>query len=163
MLMRLYTEADLITAQSILAQDWAGLNPAELAAMCSAVVYESRRPDDDAPPPRPPTPALAAALQKLHDQWVTLSRVEARHGLDTLRRPDGSLVEAVYRWANGANLVQVMSYGDITAGDFVRWMRQVIDVLGQVGQAAAEDDPLRVTAHAAIDRVKRGVIAYVST
>ena len=163
MLMRLYTEADLITAQSILAQDWAGLNPAELAAMCSAVVYESRRPDDDAPPPRPPTPALAAALQKLQDQWVTLSRVEAQHGLDTLRRPDGSLVEAVYRWANGANLVQVMSYGDITAGDFVRWMRQVIDVLGQVGQAAAEDDPLRATAHAAIDRVKRGVIAYVST
>jgi ATP-dependent RNA helicase HelY len=163
MLMRLYTEADLITAQSILAQDWTGLNPAELAAMCSAVVYESRRPDDEAPPPRPPTPALAAALQKHHDQWVTLSRVEAQHGLDTLRRPDGSLVEAVFRWANGANLVQVMSYGDITAGDFVRWMRQVIDVLGQVGQAAAEDDPLRATAHAAIDRVKRGVIAYVST
>jgi len=56
-----------------------------------------------------------------------------------------------------------MSYGDITAGDFVRWMRQVIDVLGQIAQAAAEDDPLRATAKSAIDSVKRGVIAYVST
>jgi ATP-dependent RNA helicase HelY len=163
MLMRLYTEADLITAQSLLAHDWSQLNSAELAAMCSAVVYESRRPDDDAVPPRPPTPALSVALQRLNDQWVNLSRVESRHGLDTPRKPDASLVEAVYRWANGANLVQVMSYGDITAGDFVRWMRQVIDVLGQIAQAAAEDDPLRATANSAIDSVKRGVIAYVST
>ena len=162
MLMRLYTEADLITAQSLRANDWAELTPAELAGICSAVVYESRRPDDEAPPPKPPTVALATALHKLHDQWVSLSRVESRHGLDTLRRPDSSLVEAVYRWANGANLVQVMSYGDITAGDFVRWMRQIIDVLGQVAQATAEDDPLRLTAHTAIDRIKRGVIAYVA-
>jgi ATP-dependent RNA helicase HelY len=163
MLMRLYTEADLITAQSLRAHDWAELNPAELAAICSAVVYESRRPDDEAPPPKPPTTALAKALQTLSDQWMSLSRVESRHGLDTLRRPDSSLVEAVYRWANGANLVQVMNYGDITAGDFVRWMRQIIDVLGQVAQAAPEDDPLRANAHTAIDRIKRGVIAYVST
>jgi ATP-dependent RNA helicase HelY len=162
MLMRLYTEADLITAQSLRSRDWADLNPAELAAVCSAVVYESRRPDEEAPPPKPPTPALATALARLHDQWVSLTQVESRHHLDTLRRPDSTLVEAVFRWSMGANLVQVMSLADITAGDFVRWMRQVIDVLGQVAQAVDESDPLRATAHLAVDSIKRGVIAYVS-
>lgn len=162
MLMRLYTEADLITAQSLRAQDWADLSPAELAAICSAVVFESRRPDEETSPPKPPTPALATALSRLHDQWLSLTQVESRHGLDTLRRPDSTLVEAVYRWSLGANLVQVMSLGDITAGDFVRWMRQVIDVLGQVAQAVDDTDPLRATAHAAVDSIKRGVIAYVS-
>ena len=163
MLMRLYTESDLIAAQSLIDEDWTQLQPAELAAVCSAVVYESRRPDEDSPAPRPPTQAIALALRRLTDRWVTLHQIEARHGLNTLRQPDPAIVEAVYQWASGASLVQVMRTADITAGDFVRWMRQVIDLLGQVAQAAPADHTLRSTASAAVDSLNRGVIAYSAT
>lgn len=162
MLMRLYSESDLLSAQSLLDGDWSDLTASELAAVCSAVVYESRRPDDEAPAPRPPTAALSRALRLLTQRWESLHDTERRHGLLTLRKPDPALVEAVYRWADGASLVQVMTFGDVTAGDFVRWMRQVIDLLGQVAQAVPEDHALRATAHAAVDAINRGVVAYTS-
>jgi ATP-dependent RNA helicase HelY len=162
MLMRLYSESDLLCAQSLLDGDWSDLTAPELAAVCSAVVYESRRPEDDAPAPRPPTVGLSRALQRLATRWEGLHDTEHRHGLHTLRKPDPALVDAVYRWAEGASLVQVMLYGEVTAGDFVRWMRQVIDLLGQIAQAVPDEHPLRATAHAAVDSINRGVVAYTS-
>lgn len=161
MLMRLYTESDLMAAQSLLDGDWTDLTAAELAAVCSAVVYESRRPDDDATPATP-TAAVRHAVERLTTLWTQLHELESRHGLDIIRRPDAGLVDATYRWAQGANLLQVLTHSDITAGDFVRWTRQVIDLLGQIAQALEPDDPGRAVAHAAADLVNRGVVAYSS-
>ena len=67
-------------------------------------------------------------------------------------------MDATYRWAEGATLLSVLTRADITAGDFVRWMRQLIDLLGQIAQAA--DEPLASTARAAAGLVDRGVVAY---
>jgi ATP-dependent RNA helicase HelY len=160
-LMRLYTESDLLAAQSLLDDNWAGLTPAELAAVCSAVVYESRGPDEDAVAPSP-TPRIRAAVEDLGRLWAELHELESRHGLDISRRPDAGLVDATYRWASGANLLQVLTHSDITAGDFVRWSRQVIDLLGQIAQALEPGDPVRDAANAAADLVNRGVVAYSS-
>ncbi len=44
------------------------------------------------------------------------------------------------------------------AGDFVRWARQVLDLLGQLAEAG--DVGLRKTARSAMDEVRRGVLAY---
>ena len=161
MLMRLYTESDLLAAQSLLDGSWAGLTAAELAAVCAAVVYESRGRDDESPPALP-TRVVREAVERLMALWSELHELETRHGLDITRRPDAGLVDAVHRWAKGANLLQVLTHADITAGDFVRWVRQVIDLLGQVAQALPADDPMRSTAHAAADLLNRGVIAYTS-
>jgi ATP-dependent RNA helicase HelY len=62
----------------------------------------------------------------------------------------------------GANLLQVLTHADITAGDFVRWNRQVIDLLGQIAQALEPGDPVREVANVAADLVNRGVVAYSS-
>ena len=50
---------------------------------------------------------------------------------------------------------------ELTAGDFVRWCRQVIDLLGQIASAAGDsgDERLRATALRAVDGVRRGVVA----
>jgi ATP-dependent RNA helicase HelY len=161
MLMRLYTESDLLAAQSLLDGSWAELTAPELAAVCAAVVYESRGRDDDSPPALP-NRAVREAVERLTILWSELHELETRHGLDITRRPDAGLADATYRWAKGANLLQVLTHADITAGDFVRWVRQVIDLLGQVAQALPVDDPMRGTAHAAADLLNRGVIAYTS-
>ena len=162
MLMRLYTESDLLAAQSLLDGAWSDLTPPQLAAVCAAVVYESRRADDDTPVALP-TKVIREAVERLGALWDELHELEARHGLDITRRPDPGLVDAVHRWATGSNLLQVLNAADITAGDFVRWVRQVIDLLGQVAQAVDPADPLRDTARAAADLINRGVVAYSSS
>ena len=158
-LMRLYTENDLITAQLLRDGAWRRLSAPELASVCSAIVYEARRDDDDAPAPTP-TADVRDALRQLTGVWQELHEVETRHGLSTLRRPDPGIADLAYRWAKGASLLEVLTKGDITAGDFVRWMRQLIDLLGQVSQAVDATDPLRRLASEAAALVDRGVVAY---
>jgi ATP-dependent RNA helicase HelY len=48
------------------------------------------------------------------------------------------------------------------AGDFVRWCKQLIDVLGQIGNAAPEGSPVRRNSRRAVDGLLRGVVAYSS-
>jgi len=50
---------------------------------------------------------------------------------------------------------------DLSAGDFVRWMKQVIDVAGQVADAAG-DTPLRRTARQVVSLLRRGVVAWTN-
>lgn len=63
-----------------------------------------------------------------------------------------------WRWAEGQDLSKVLRFGNLPAGDFVRWIRQVIDLGGQVAQAAGPGD-LRRSCHELVDRMRRGVVA----
>ena len=49
---------------------------------------------------------------------------------------------------------------DLTAGDFVRWVRQVTDFAGQIADAAGPGRPLRDTARAVVTSMRRGVVTY---
>ena len=51
---------------------------------------------------------------------------------------------------------------DLTAGDFVRWTKQLVDMLDQIADAAGDDEGLRANARAAVDALRRGVVAYSS-
>jgi ATP-dependent RNA helicase HelY len=71
----------------------------------------------------------------------------------------------MYRWARGEPLARVLASGsnyesDLPAGDFVRWARQVLDLLGQLKDASAATPAVRETARKAITAVNRGVLAY---
>ena len=50
--------------------------------------------------------------------------------------------------------------GDMPAGDFVRWARQVIDILDQIGEASGATPGVRRTARQAIGLMTHGVLAY---
>ena len=52
--------------------------------------------------------------------------------------------------------------GDMPAGDFVRWARQVVDLLGQLAERRRRVRGLRATARQAMAAVNRGVLAYQS-
>jgi ATP-dependent RNA helicase HelY len=49
---------------------------------------------------------------------------------------------------------------DMPAGDFVRWARQVLDLLGQIKQAKGASEQVRETARKAGAAINRGVLAY---
>jgi ATP-dependent RNA helicase HelY len=74
---------------------------------------------------------------------------------------DLGLVDAVHRWSAGRSLDAVLRGGELSAGDFVRWCKQVIDVLDQVAKAAPHERT-RTTAQRAVDSLRRGVVAYSS-
>jgi ATP-dependent RNA helicase HelY len=165
-LARLYGELDLLASECLRDGVWDGLGPAELAACASALVYESRQ-SDDATAPKLPTGHAQAALGEMVRIWGRLDALEEDHGINQTegvgqREPDLGFAWAAYRWASGHSLDRVLSDADMPAGDFVRWCKQLIDVLGQVGNAAPEASPVRRNARKAVDGLLRGVVAYSS-
>ena len=64
-----------------------------------------------------------------------------------------------WRWASGDALDDVLGDTQLSAGDFVRWVKQVIDLAGQVADAAA-GSPVRDVAREAVRAMRRGVVAY---
>ena len=159
-LMRLYSEMDLVAAESLRSGLWDGLSPSELAAALSVLVYETRR-ADDASAPRVPGGRVKDAIAGMVKVWADLDALERENHLDFLRQPDLGFAWAAYRWAEGDDLDDVLGVVDLAAGDFVRWMKQLIDLAGQVADAAGSG-PLRTTAREVIDALKRGVIAYTT-
>jgi ATP-dependent RNA helicase HelY len=163
MLGRIWTEADLLVAECLRRGVWNGLAPDELAAAVSMVLYESRREGDErASVPKGPVTAAVDATVKL---WAEIEADEAGHGLSLTREPDPGFVWPMYRWARGEPLARVLASGhnyeaDMPAGDFVRWARQVLDLLSQIRDAASVPAEMRETARKAITAVNRGVLAY---
>jgi ATP-dependent RNA helicase HelY len=159
-LMRIYTDMDLVAAESLREGLWDDLSPSELAACLSVLVFEARR-ADDASSPRLPGGRAREAIASMVHLWGRLDALEKDHKLDFLREPDLGFAWAAYRWAEGDELDDVLTVTDLAAGDFVRWMKQLLDLTDQVAAAAA-DTPLRGVAREAHDRLRRGVVAYSS-
>jgi ATP-dependent RNA helicase HelY len=163
-LSRLYSELDLLAAECLRRGLWDGLTPPELAACVSALSFESRK-ADDAEPPRLPKGRVPEALAATVRTWGELDQLEKDNGLSFLREPDLSFAWAAYRWAHGARLEAVLDQApDLTPGDFVRSVKQLIDLLDQIASAVpappASPGDLAATARAAIDAMRRGVVAY---
>lgn len=158
----LYAESDLVLAESIRAGIFDNLTHAELAGVVSAVVFEGRRADAAAIPSVPAGP-INQALSSLVEVAERVHHIERQNHVPLSPTPDAGLVWAIYRWAQGASLHKVLTSNEVTPGDFVRWSRQVIDVLSQLTLAPGVSDGLRDTARQAVDSMYRGVVAYQST
>ncbi|WP_431773421.1 DEAD/DEAH box helicase [Streptomyces cucumeris] len=164
-LARLYGELDLLASECLRDGVWEGLAPAELAACASALVYEARS-ADDALPPKLPAGRAKEALGEMVRIWGRLDALEEDHRINQAegvgqREPDLGFAWAAYRWSSGHGLDEVLREIDMPAGDFVRWTKQVIDVLGQIA-AAAPDGTVARSARRAVDGLLRGVVAYSS-
>ncbi|GAB7101248.1 DEAD/DEAH box helicase [Thermobifida fusca] len=160
LLSRIYSELDLLAAESLRRGVWDALGPEELAACVSALVYESRRPDEVFA--RVPSGPVEEALNAMMRLWGELSDIEHRHRVSFLREPDLGFVWPTYRWARGDQLDHILNEAGMPAGDFVRSTKQLIDLLGQIAQAVPEDSGVRTTARQAADKLMRGVVAYTS-
>ncbi len=155
-LRRIYAEDDLLVAQCLREGAWDGLDAPGLAGVVAAVVYENRRDERTAPVPRRLQQAVDATVRV----WSRLEDVERAHGVEPTPAPDLGLVGPVYAWAQGRSLATVLADTDLAAGDFVRWCKQVIDLLDQLADAGPPE--LRAAASRAVDLVRRGVVAYSS-
>ncbi len=154
----LYGENDLLAAECIRQGLWADLGPVDLAAVCAALVYESRSPDGQAAVARLPGGGVPDVLRRMAEVAEELGMVEKRHQVSFGRPMDLGFCHPVHRWASGAKLEQVLWESQLTPGDFVRWCKQVIDLLGQLQHSAVPG--LADAAADAADAVSRSVVAY---
>ncbi len=161
-LARLWGESDLLTAECLRHGVWESLDAPELASVVSALVYETRR--DNGPMPRVPSGAVSEALTATVRLWSELEADERRHRVDRTREPDLGFAWPMHRWARGESLSAVLTAAEqngseLTAGDFVRWCRQVLDLLDQIASVAGRQSGIGKTAAQAGAAVRRGVVA----
>ncbi len=156
----LYTELDLLAAECLRRGLWDGLSPAELAACVSALTFESRT-AEAATPVRLPGGPVREVLAATVSVWRELDEIESDNRLSFLREPDAAFAWAAHAWAQGKSLESVLG-PDLTPGDFVRAVKQLMDLLGQVAVAAGRGTPLRSAALKAVDALGHGVVTYTS-
>jgi ATP-dependent RNA helicase HelY len=159
MLARIYAELDLVAAECIRSGVFDALTPPQLAAVLASLVYESRRTDDHWRKPRMPDGVSEEAMTRVRRIWREVSLVERDNRLPRGPEPDIGFAQSAHGWASGRPLAVVLADGHLTAGDFVRWVRQVLDFAGQVADAAGPG-PVSETARAVVRAMRRGVVAY---
>jgi ATP-dependent RNA helicase HelY len=157
-LMRIYGERDLLVSECLRRGIWDDLDAPQLAALASSLVYEPRREGADLGDRGLPRGAFRAALEATEAVWEELSALELQHRLPEGQPPSPGLALATQKWAQGAALDVVLKDAELAAGDFVRWMKQAVDLLDQLSIVA--DGPLGRRARQAIDGIRRGIVAY---
>ena len=153
MLAKIYGETDLLIAESIQAGVFNQLSPADLVAVISSCIYESRN-EEAAKVPRGEVQNALAVISKIYGK---IHEAESDLNLEPMRSPDFGFCWASHKWASGHSLTSILKGSDLTVGDFVRSMKQIIDLLRQL-RAAAPD--LQVVIDHALGKIDRGVIAY---
>ena len=130
--------------------------------MVSALVYEARR--DGPMEARVPVGRIEEVLRVTARLWAELEEDERRHHLERTREPDAGFAWPIYRWARGEPLEKVLIAAEangqeLLAGDFVRWCRQVIDLLDQIRDVVGGGSPVGAAAAKAVTAIRRGVVA----
>ncbi len=158
-LRRIYGEKDLLISQAIRQGAISDLDAAELAAFASALVYQAKR-EDRGLRPRMPSVSLEESVDIVIREWSRLEDLEEQNKLPLTAEPELGLVWPMFKWAKGRHLQDVLNGTDLAAGDFVRWAKQVVDLLDQLAKIPGLEPRLSRICREAIDLVRRGVVAY---
>jgi ATP-dependent RNA helicase HelY len=158
-LRRVYNESDLLVVEVLEQGLLTGLDAPDIASICSCLVFETRGPESQEAAPMP-TASSADSFKRLHSLWKEIRNKEEEQGLDLTREPDPGFADRAYDWAAGAELDVVVGEDD-APGDFVRSVKQLIDLLRQL-EAVVGDPDLGAKVREATDRLNRGVVAHSS-
>lgn len=156
-LSKIYGEKDLLVAECLERGIWAQVDASTLASIAAALVYEARR-DDEQINPKLPRGDFAEVFDETLLVWDEIQRLARDYSLPPGSDPDPSMALQMQRWASGARLDSVLKATGMLAGDFIRWSKQTIDLLEQISKI--REPKLSETADEAIDRIKRGIVAY---
>jgi ATP-dependent RNA helicase HelY len=169
LLAGIYHDADLLVAEAARAGLLDGLDPPGMAALVSVFTYESRR--GDPVPEGMPTAKLHRRLAAIEDLAAEIRAEERQAHLPVMRALDPGFAGLAAAWARGEDLGRLlMPHGRrrtstpvvvMTGGDFVRNVKQLIDLLRQL-QTVLHGSHAGECAGTAADRLLRGVVATAS-
>ena len=157
---RIFHEADLVVAEALSGGLLDGLSPPELASVLSAFTYEHRSPG-----PRPdvwiPSGAAYRRLRRIGTALDGLHRTERSFGVAPTRGLEFGFAPAAHRWATGESL-QALQDERFSVGDFVRNVKQVIDLARRIAAVATSPDTA-TAARRSMEALDRGVVALSGT
>lgn len=158
LLSGVHTEQDLFVAECLRRSVWQGLDPAGLAAVVATVVAHPR---SESAVREPADETLRTALAETEQVAVDVTAVEKQHQLPATPDLDAGLAPVLHHWVSGGALSSILAASwqegvELTAGDFVRSARLVLDVLAQLGQVGEPE--LARTARSAVGALRRGVV-----
>jgi len=158
MLARIYNELDLVVAEAIRDGVFDDLTVPQLAAVLSTLVYEAR-PTAVGQLHRMPDRDSEVAQSRVRAIWRRLGEVERENRVDRSPPPDIGFAAAAFDWASGLPLAMVLQGTQLSAGDFVRWVRQVVDLAGQIAQAPGVGALTR-TCRQLVAAMRRDIVAF---
>ena len=157
---RIFHEADLAVAEALSGGLLDGLSPPELASVLSAFTHEHRSPG-----PRPevwiPSGTAYRRLRRIGTVLDSLHRTEQSFGVDPTRPLELGFAPAAHRWAAGEPFEALQDEG-FSAGDFVRNVKQLIDLSRRIA-AVAPDPATSAVARRTVEALNRGVVALSGT
>ena len=170
-LARIYHPQDLLVAECSERALLDGLRPAEMAAVASFFTYEARGPAFSGEAPRLPNRKLEERFRAALEVSRELAAVEELSGLPLTRTPEPGFAALAYGWASGKPLGSLLTRTSagrdrpedpvISPGDFVRNVKQLVDLLRQLGEVLP-DEASSTSARRAADDLFRGVVAASS-
>jgi ATP-dependent RNA helicase HelY len=158
-LTSVYNEADLLVVEALEAGILDDLDPPEIAALCSTLVYETRGPEPVVQTEMP-SKRCDNAWRSLMRMWRAIRAEEEGRGLDLTREPDPGFAMRAHAWTSGRPLETVLGEDD-APGDFVRSTKQLVDLLRQLEEVAPSEEVM-IKIRKAVSGVHRGIVAYSS-
>lgn len=161
MLSHIFHESDLLIANCVSEGIFDGLSVPNMAALASVFVFQARGGEESI--------ATHFPNNELKTRWRSaaklsqkLASAETNHGLVVHRGPEAGFMGAALDWASGTPLVDVLQEDELTAGDFVRTIKQLIDLLRQLSIVLFEEADRNAASEAA-ELCFRGVVAASSS
>lgn len=158
LLAGIFHESDLLVAEIIATGTLEGLSARDMASVLSTLVYEPRAGNSTSV--RWPNDTVRSRFRKVQRVSERLAEHEARFGMQQHREPHPGFAFDAHAWSNGRGLADIID-PEMTPGDFVRTMRQLIDLLRQVDQASTSA-AVSECARGAVSLLNRGVVALSS-
>jgi ATP-dependent RNA helicase HelY len=161
----IYHDCDLLIAESIRAGLFGGLDAPSLCALVSLFTFEARR---HVSPQTLPSARLARRAEELAGLAEGLHHDERQRRIPKTRDLDAGFARLAYEWAKGAELRQLIGAPrgggtrgrneQLSGGDFVRNVKQLVDLLRQMA-ATEHGSRLGTVATRAVDQLERGIVA----
>jgi len=148
MLARTFHESDLLVTEVVRSGILDGLDPSDLAALVSMLVYEHRS-SDTPPAPWFSSDDVRSRARRLLAVSEDLRANERAVGLAEHRPPDPTFAAIAHAWVAGEGFAEVVGDDELTGGDFVRTTKQLIDLLRQLALIAPHSETRRAAASAA--------------
>jgi ATP-dependent RNA helicase HelY len=162
-LASIYHDCDLLIAETIRAGLLGGLDAPSLAALVSMFTFEARR---NAPPPSMPNARLSRRADEIELLAADLRNDERGRHIPRTRALDGGFARLAHEWAKGADLRQLLTAPGggrgrneaVSGGDFVRNVKQLLDLLRQIS-LTERGSRLGTVAERAAGSLERGIVA----
>ena len=150
----IHNEADLLVVEALAAGLFDDLAPGETAAVVSCLTYRRRGPRGVVVPE--PQGRIGSRIREIGNLGEEIHAEGAGMGVEVDFTTDHGLAETIMEWVDGGSLASILEDG-MNAGEFVRNVRLVADLLGQLSKVAGPE--LSTTARRAVDGLERGVVA----